>query len=178
MFKLLTDSLFVAICRSNWLCSRKYGTVWYYPASSSFYLTFFHPLSVSGKIAGTLPDFDAWATCVKPANSACCVLGVRCWFYVNTLYVNTKNWYREETDMWAEFGRRTPFDRRFSSKHSVEASAVGSTSSFGRRTVPRMKAEAFGSAWWRGLDTKKEMSWWWIRDGHDAMVLIIVVVVD
>jgi hypothetical protein len=61
-------------------------------------------------------------------------------------YVNTKNWYREETDMWAEFGRRTPFDRRFSSKHSVEASAVGSTSSFGRRVVPRMKAEAFESA--------------------------------
>jgi hypothetical protein len=51
-------------------------------------------------------------------------------------YVNTKNWYREETDMWAEFGRRAPFGRRFSSKHSVEASAVG------RRTVPRVKAES------------------------------------
>jgi hypothetical protein len=88
-------------------------------------------------------------------------------------YVNTKNWYREETDMWAEFGRRTPFGRRFSSKHSVEASAVGSTSSFGRRVVPWMKAEAFGSAWWRGLYTKKETSWWWIRDGHDAKVLIL-----
>jgi hypothetical protein len=57
-------------------------------------------------------------------------------------YVNTKNWYREETDMWAEFGRRAPFSRRFSSKHSVEASAVGSTSSFGRRTVPRVKVES------------------------------------
>jgi hypothetical protein len=43
--------------------------------------------------------------------------------------------------MWAEFGRRVPFGRRFSSKHLVEASAVGSTSSFGRRTIPRMKAE-------------------------------------
>jgi hypothetical protein len=32
--------------------------------------------------------------------------------------------------------------------------------------------EAFGSAWWRGLNTKKEMSWWSIQDGHDAMVLI------
>jgi hypothetical protein len=57
-------------------------------------------------------------------------------------YVNTKNWYRKETDMWAEFGRRAPFGRRFSSKHSVEASAVGSTSSFGRRTIPRVKAES------------------------------------
>jgi hypothetical protein len=75
--------------------------------------------------------------------------------------------------MWVEFGRRTSFGRRFSSKHSVEASAVGITSSFGRRTVPRMKAEAFGSAWWHGLDTKRETSWWWIRDGHDAMVLIL-----
>jgi hypothetical protein len=27
-------------------------------------------------------------------------------------YVNTKNWYNEETDMWAEFGRRAPFGRR------------------------------------------------------------------
>jgi hypothetical protein len=75
--------------------------------------------------------------------------------------------------MWAKFGRRIPFDRRFSSKHSVEASAVGSTSSFGRRTIPRMKAEAFRSVWWRGLDTRKEMSWWWIRNEHDAMLLIL-----
>jgi hypothetical protein len=57
-------------------------------------------------------------------------------------YVNTRNWYREETDMWAEFGRRAPFGRRFSSKHSVDASAVRSTSSFGRRNVPWVKAES------------------------------------
>jgi hypothetical protein len=57
-------------------------------------------------------------------------------------YVNTKNWYREETDLWAKFGRRAPFGRRFSSKHSVEASAVGSTSLFGRRAVPRLKEES------------------------------------
>jgi hypothetical protein len=75
--------------------------------------------------------------------------------------------------MWAEFGRRTPFGSGVSSKHSVEASAVGSTSSFDRRTVPHMKAEAFGSAWWRGLDAWKEASWWWIGDGHDAMVLFL-----
>jgi hypothetical protein len=56
-------------------------------------------------------------------------------------YVSTKNWYKEKTNMWAEFGRRVPFGRRFSSKHLVEASAVGSTSSFGRRTIPRMEAE-------------------------------------
>jgi hypothetical protein len=57
-------------------------------------------------------------------------------------YVNTKNWYREETDMWAEFGRRAPFGRRFSSKHSVEPSAVGSTLSFGRSIVPQVKEES------------------------------------
>jgi hypothetical protein len=57
-------------------------------------------------------------------------------------YVNTKNWYRKLTDMWAEFGRTAPFDRRFSLKRSVEASAVGSSSSFGRRTVPLVKAES------------------------------------
>jgi hypothetical protein len=57
-------------------------------------------------------------------------------------YVSTKNWYREETDLWAEFGRRAPFSRRFSSKYSVEASAVWSTSSFGRRAVPRLKEKS------------------------------------
>jgi hypothetical protein len=87
--------------------------------------------------------------------------------------LTTKNWYREETDMWAEFGRRTPFGKRFSSEHSVEASVVGSTSSFGRRAVPQMRAEAFGSTWWRRLNTKKKASRWWIRDGHDAIMLIL-----
>jgi hypothetical protein len=32
----------------------------------------------------------------------------------------------EETDLWAEFGRKIPFGKRFSSKHSVKALAVGS----------------------------------------------------
>jgi hypothetical protein len=49
-FKLLADSLIVAVCHLDWLHGRKYGTVWYHPESSMFYLIFFHPLSVSGKI--------------------------------------------------------------------------------------------------------------------------------
>jgi hypothetical protein len=61
-------------------------------------------------------------------------------------YVNIKNWYREETGLWAEFGRREPFGKRFSSKHSVKAFAVESTSSFGRRAVSRLEEEAFGNA--------------------------------
>jgi hypothetical protein len=61
-------------------------------------------------------------------------------------YVNTKNWYREETDLWAEFGSRAPFGKRFSSKHLVKTPAVGSTSSFGRRAVSRLEDEAFGNA--------------------------------
>jgi hypothetical protein len=60
-------------------------------------------------------------------------------------YVNTKHWYREETDLWAEFGRRAPFGKRFSSKHSVKTSAVGSTSSFGKRAVSLLEEEAFGN---------------------------------
>jgi hypothetical protein len=59
--------------------------------------------------------------------------------------VNTKNWYREETDLWAEFGRRAPFKRKFSSKHSVKTSAVGSTPSFGRRVVSHLEERAFGN---------------------------------
>jgi hypothetical protein len=58
---------------------------------------------------------------------------------------NTKNWYREETDLWAEFGKRTPFGRESSSKHSVETPAIGSTPSFGRRAVSRWEEKAFGN---------------------------------
>jgi hypothetical protein len=60
-------------------------------------------------------------------------------------YDNTKNWYREETDLCAEFGRRAPFGRKFSSKHSVKTFAVGSTPSFGRRVVSRLEERAFGN---------------------------------
>jgi hypothetical protein len=76
----------VAICHSNWLYSHKYRTVWYHPVSSRFYLTVFILCQFQGKLTCTLPDSDAWATCVKPGDSACYVLGVRCWFYVNTLF--------------------------------------------------------------------------------------------
>jgi hypothetical protein len=48
--------------------------------------------------------------------------------------------------MWAEFGRRIPFGRRFPSTHSVEASVDGSVSSFDKRAFPQLKAETFGSA--------------------------------
>jgi hypothetical protein len=62
--------------------------------------------------------------------------------------------------MWAQFGRRAPFSRRFSSKHSVEASAVGSTSSFGRRTVPRVKAEGIQEC---------VMTWIEYKEGDELM---------
>jgi hypothetical protein len=60
-------------------------------------------------------------------------------------YVDTKNWYRKETGLWAEFGRRVPFVKMFSSKHSVKTSAVENMSSFGRRTVSRLEEKAFGN---------------------------------
>jgi hypothetical protein len=59
--------------------------------------------------------------------------------------VNTKNWYRKKTDLWAEFGKETSFGRKFSSKHSVKMPAVCSTPSFGRRVVLRLEKEAFGN---------------------------------
>jgi hypothetical protein len=59
--------------------------------------------------------------------------------------VNPKNWYRKETDFGAEFGKKTPFGRKFSSKHSIKVLAVGSTPSFGRRAVLRLEKEAFGN---------------------------------
>jgi hypothetical protein len=54
----------MSIYHFNWLSSRKYGTVWYHPASSKFYLIIFIPLSVSGKLTSTLSGFIAR---VKPA---------------------------------------------------------------------------------------------------------------
>jgi hypothetical protein len=60
-------------------------------------------------------------------------------------YVNTKNWYRKKTDLWAEFGKETPFGRKFSSKDSVKMPVVGSAPSFGRRVVLRLEKEAFGN---------------------------------
>jgi hypothetical protein len=59
--------------------------------------------------------------------------------------VNTKNWYSKETDLWAEFGKETPFGRKFSSKRSVKMLAVGSMPSFDRRAVLRLEEEAFGN---------------------------------
>jgi hypothetical protein len=77
-------------------------------------------------------------------------------------YVNTKNCYMKDTDLWAEFGKRTPFGKKFSSKHSVKTPAVGSTSSFGRRAVSRLEEKTFGNTWWRGPSVKKEQ----IGAGH------------
>jgi hypothetical protein len=65
--------------------------------------------------------------------------------HASKVSVNTKNWYRKETGLWAEFGKKTPFGRKFSLKHSVKALAVGSTPSFGRRTVLHLKEEVFGN---------------------------------
>jgi hypothetical protein len=64
---------------------------------------------------------------------------------IGAICVNTKNWYRKETDLWAEFGKKTPFGRKFSSKHSVKMPAVESTPSFGIRAISRLKEEALGN---------------------------------
>jgi hypothetical protein len=60
-------------------------------------------------------------------------------------YVNTKIWYMKEIDLWAEFGKETPFSREFSSKHSVKEPAVSSTPSFGRRVDLCLEKETFGN---------------------------------
>jgi hypothetical protein len=73
--------------------------------------------------------------------------GKKITFYlvIEGAYVKTKNWYRKETDLWAEFGIETPFGGKFSSKHSVKVPAVGSTPSFGRRAVLCLEKETFGN---------------------------------
>jgi hypothetical protein len=86
------------------------------------------------------------ATRRKGRNSEKVPLGGVRWTLFLDPSVNTKNWYRKEIDPWADFGRRVPFGERFSSKHSVKTSSVGSMSSFGRRDVSCLEEEAFGNA--------------------------------
>jgi hypothetical protein len=78
---------------------------------------------------------------------------------IEEAYVNTKNWYREGTDMWAEFGRRAPFGRRFSLKLSVEASTVRNTSSFDKRNIPRVKADSIWECVMTWIEYKEGMNW-------------------
>jgi hypothetical protein len=84
VLNLLADSLIVAICHLDWLHGRKYGTVWYHPTSSMFYLIFFHPLSVSGKIDWHASGFKRPGLVWSQLCSACRVLGVRGQFYINS----------------------------------------------------------------------------------------------
>jgi hypothetical protein len=80
-----------------------------------------------------------------PAVPVLLILSLPCFFYKKALTpfgpphfkllpVNTKNWYRKGTDLWAEFGKEAPFGRKFS-KDSVKMLAVGSTPSFGKGAV-------------------------------------------
>jgi hypothetical protein len=80
-FNSLANSFFIAMCHLVWLLSRKYGTVWYHPASSKlWYLTPLSFVNFQEKLTGTSSSLFARA---KPACSACCVFGARCTFCVN-----------------------------------------------------------------------------------------------
>jgi hypothetical protein len=50
--------------------------------------------------------------------------------------VNTKIWYRRESDLWAQLGEKLhPEDGRFLQEDSAEELAVGSLLPFGKGTV-------------------------------------------
>jgi hypothetical protein len=53
------------MCHFNWLSSRKYGTAWYYPASSKFVSNYFSSFVSFRKIDWHASGF---ITCVKPAS--------------------------------------------------------------------------------------------------------------
>jgi hypothetical protein len=81
VFSSLANSFSIAMCHLMWPFSRKYGTVWYHPASSKpWYLTVLSFVNFQEKLTGTSSLLSA---CVKPACSACCVFGARCTFCVN-----------------------------------------------------------------------------------------------
>jgi hypothetical protein len=165
MFELLTDSLFLAIWHSNWLYSRKYRTVWYHPASSRFYLTVLILCKFQEKLTGTLPDSDARATCVKTANPACCVLGVRCWFYVNNSAINRLRREKrvvKRTCRWSEElnsinGLESQPIGRWSTRGSTDAEKEGSNTLEGKheggRSIhdwQRVKESVFREFWLLG----------------------------
>jgi hypothetical protein len=59
-FQFAGRYLFIAICHLTWLSSRKYGTVWYHPASSKLWnLTTLSFVNFQGKLTGTSRDLFA-----------------------------------------------------------------------------------------------------------------------
>jgi hypothetical protein len=74
-FNSLANSFHIAMCHLVWLLSRKYGTVWYYPASSKlWYLTSLSFVNFQEKLTGTSSLLFARA---KPAFrlAVCLTLG-------------------------------------------------------------------------------------------------------
>jgi hypothetical protein len=69
------------MCHTIWLLSRKYGTVWYYPASSKlWYLTALSFVNFQEKLTGTsCYSLRVWSQLC----SACYVFGAGCTFCVN-----------------------------------------------------------------------------------------------
>jgi hypothetical protein len=52
------------------------------------------------------------------------------------LVVNTKIWYRKESDLWAQLGEKIrPEEGRFLQKDSAKEPAVGNLFQFGRKIV-------------------------------------------
>jgi hypothetical protein len=84
VFSSLANSFSIAMCHLMWPFSRKYGTVWYHPASSKpWYLTALSFVNFQEKLTGTSSSLFAR---VKPACSACCVLGARC-IFASTIWI-------------------------------------------------------------------------------------------
>jgi hypothetical protein len=81
VFSSLANSFSIAMCHLMWLLSRKYGTVWYHPASSkSWHLTALSFVNFQEKLTGTsCYSLRVWSQLC----SACCVFGARCTFCVN-----------------------------------------------------------------------------------------------
>jgi hypothetical protein len=61
------------------------------------------------------------------------------------VYVNTKIWHRQESELWAQLGKGIrPEEGRFLQKDSAKELAVGSWLPFGKEFV---RADFVGFAW-------------------------------
>jgi hypothetical protein len=77
--------------------------------------------------------------------------------------VNTKNWYRKKTDLWAEFGKETPFGRKFSSKQRCMRSGARHHSTESCFALGKGSIREYVMTW---PVYKEGTIWWWVQDGY------------
>jgi hypothetical protein len=147
------------MCYPIWLFSRKYGTVWYHPASSKlWYLTALSFVNFQEKLTGT-----SFALCVwSQLCSACCVTGVEYTFCVNRAHPKAPQGHKYNP-LGAQGGvidrsiHQRAADRM--EKHREEADGRRKFSSCLGDGLAHALAAMVGPAWWSHGGVLEPMPW-------------------